>query len=352
MKHLLAAAASALLVSGCIPDRPPLSAGEIAVASDPPRDDAHPARNRQLVIPSGPVLPALGRPAEMNALMFQAAGGGPHPTLLLLHGLPGNERNLDLAQAARRAGWNVLTFTYRGAWGSEGTFSIQHAVEDSHAALAWLRSEAAARDFGVDPARIVVAGHSMGGYMAARASAYDKAGCRDGGAGADRPRLTGVMGEEAYRRLVDRCAAPPLAGAILLDAWDIGADARALQAVGAEGRAAFLREMDDVGHALGPITAADLYDELIRRGEQWDLAALARPLARTRLLTVYATHGGAERNRALAEAIRLGCPISGEIRPGCNGLLTAVEMDTDHAFADHRVALAREVVGWLKGLPN
>ena len=31
--------------------------------------------------------------------------------------------------AVRRAGWNVLTFTYRGAWGSEGAFSIL-AVRD------------------------------------------------------------------------------------------------------------------------------------------------------------------------------------------------------------------------------
>lgn len=50
------------------------------VSSDPPRNEAHPARNRQLVIPSGPAVPALGRPAEMNALMMQAAGPGPHRT--------------------------------------------------------------------------------------------------------------------------------------------------------------------------------------------------------------------------------------------------------------------------------
>ncbi|MFN3725654.1 MAG: alpha/beta hydrolase family protein [Allosphingosinicella sp.] len=175
MKHLLTAALG-LLLCGCVLNRPPLSAGEIAVAADPPRHPTHPARNRQLVIPSGPVRPELGRPAEMNALMFQAAGPGPHPTLLLLHGLPGNERNLDLAQAARRAGWNVLTFTYRGAWGSEGTFSFQHAVADTEAALRWLRSEEAAQDYGVDSARIVVVGHSMGGFMAAYVATHDNRG--------------------------------------------------------------------------------------------------------------------------------------------------------------------------------
>ena len=84
------------------------------VTRDPPRDTQHPARNRQLLIDS--------HGAKMNALFLLAAGAGPHPTMLLLHGLPGNERNLDLAQAVRRAGWNVLTFTYRGGAAVAGGF--------------------------------------------------------------------------------------------------------------------------------------------------------------------------------------------------------------------------------------
>ena len=35
--------------------------------------------------------------------------------MILFHGLPGNEQNLDLAQAIRRANWNVLTLHYRGS---------------------------------------------------------------------------------------------------------------------------------------------------------------------------------------------------------------------------------------------
>ena len=59
--------------------------------------------------------------------------------MLLLHGLPGNEQNLDLAQAVRRAGWNVLTLHYRGSWGSPGRFSLAGAGEDVDAAMAFLR---------------------------------------------------------------------------------------------------------------------------------------------------------------------------------------------------------------------
>jgi len=49
--------------------------------------------------------------ALMNALVYVAAGAGPHPAVILLHGFPGNERNLDLAQDMRRAGWDVSTST-------------------------------------------------------------------------------------------------------------------------------------------------------------------------------------------------------------------------------------------------
>jgi pimeloyl-ACP methyl ester carboxylesterase len=290
-----------------------------AVSVDPPRDPASPARNRQLVIPSGPVRAELGRPAEMNALFLLAAGEGPHPTLLLLHGLPGNERNLDLAQAVRRAGWNVLAFTYRGAWGSEGTFSIRHAIEDARTALALLRSPAAVRDYRVDPNRIVVAGHSMGGMAAALVAA-----------GA--PSEAGEQAPQVHF---------PPAGLILLDAWNAGATARTVRAAGAPGRAAFIAGLDDLGHALGPVTAADLADELIRRGAAWDLLPLAPALAEIPVLTIYARSGLAEENRALAAAIRA--------RRGA--AVTDREFDSDHAFADHRVTLAAEIVRWLEALP-
>jgi pimeloyl-ACP methyl ester carboxylesterase len=309
MKHL-AAACLALVLAACVPHPPPLSPGMRALAADPPRDPAHPARNRQLVIPSGPVRPELGRPAEMNALFLLAAGEGPKPTLLLLHGLPGNERNLDLAQAVRRAGWHVLTFTYRGAWGSEGMFSLQHAMADAKAALMFLRSAEAANLYGVDASRIVIAGHSMGGAAAAVATAEDPPGD------------------------------PPLAGLVLLDAWDIAATARRMKAGGAEGRARFVAGLDDLGRALGPIGAEDIADNVLRRGEDWDLAKLAPRLVRVPILSIYATHGAAEPNRALAEELRR--------QPGAR--VRGVELASDHAFADKRIALASELLRWLEDI--
>jgi pimeloyl-ACP methyl ester carboxylesterase len=84
-------------------------------------------------------------------------------TVILLHGFPGNEKNLDLAQDIRRAGWDVLYFNYRGSWGSPGDFSP----------VAYLRQPENAKRLRADPARIVLIGHSMGGFMAVQGGAAD-----------------------------------------------------------------------------------------------------------------------------------------------------------------------------------
>src|SRR4051812_9863845 len=85
-----------------------------AVTTDPAPDKAHPARMEVLHIPSGDV--------KINGVAYLASGAGTHPTVVLFHGLPGNEKNLDIAQAVRRAGWNAITVNYRGSWGSPGAF--------------------------------------------------------------------------------------------------------------------------------------------------------------------------------------------------------------------------------------
>ena len=259
--------------------------------ADPLRDARYPATNKQLLVPSHGV--------GMNALLFEASGKGPHPTVILMHGLPGNERNLDLAQAIRRAGWDVLTFTYRGAWGSPGDFSIANAMDDTRSALEFARSPEAAR-FGIDSRHIVLAGHSMGGATAAMTAAGDRG----------------------------------LDGLLLLDAWNIASDARNAP------RAELLAGLDDFGNSLHGASPESTADEILGRGRNWDLVAVAPRLARIPILTVTALHGGAAGNR----------PVTAALRKAGNRRVTAVEMDTDHPFSDHRIALASTVIRWLQGL--
>jgi acetyl esterase/lipase len=126
-----------------------------AIFTDPPADAAHPAKMTVLHIPSHGVL--------INGIAYQPAGAGLHPTLVICHGLPGNEKNLDLAQAVRRAGWNAITFNYRGSWGSPGVYRFTQNLEDADSVLAYLREPANAARLEIDTQRIAIAGHSMGG---------------------------------------------------------------------------------------------------------------------------------------------------------------------------------------------
>ena len=135
------------------------------VSMDPPSPDpAFPPVFHELLIPSHDVM--------LSGFMLGANGKGPHPTALLLHGFPGNEKNLDLAQSLRRAGYNVLFFHYRGAWGSQGDYTIAGQVDDVAAVLDYVRVNAI--PLRVDSQRLSIIGHSLGGFTAIRAASRNK----------------------------------------------------------------------------------------------------------------------------------------------------------------------------------
>ncbi|MCU0511992.1 MAG: alpha/beta fold hydrolase [Anaerolineae bacterium] len=96
----------------------------------------------------------------------QAANGR---ALLAIHGHGGN-RDFFLPQAAflARQGYAVLLFDLRNHGASEGTVTTMGLLEvrDVRAAFAFLQAQP-----GIDPAQIVLLGHSMGGATALQAMA-------------------------------------------------------------------------------------------------------------------------------------------------------------------------------------
>ncbi len=99
---------------------------------------------------------------------YTAAGATPRPTAILLHGLPGVEKSLDVAYALRDLGWNCLYFHYRGCWGSDGVYSLTHLADDTRAAVEWTL-----RQPSVDATRLVLIGGSAGGHAALTYAAAD-----------------------------------------------------------------------------------------------------------------------------------------------------------------------------------
>lgn len=138
------------------------SGGDELVIKDLALDPKSPAGFAELNIPSAG--------SKLQAFILTANGAQKHPTLLLLHGYPGNERNLDLAQVVRSHGWNVIYFDYRGSWGSQGKFSFKNSVADVVNVVAWCKANAA--KFKIDTANIALFGHSMGGFICLKALTY------------------------------------------------------------------------------------------------------------------------------------------------------------------------------------
>ena len=263
-----------------------------AIAQDPPVDPAHKASMEVVHIPSHGV--------EINGVLYRAAGVGPHPTVVLYHGLPGNEQNLDLAQAMRRDGWNVLTLHYRGSWGSPGDYSFHHVFEDAQAALDFVRDPAVAAKYGVDVHRIVVMGHSMGGMAAS------------------------IVGDHN----------PDLAGVGMISAANfafIGAG---------QSQAGLSKFMAENRESLTE-TADQMAAEAIAGAHDWDFVKYAPGLAKHPLLLITSDDGLRGASDALAKADRAlgGAPV------------TEVHLATDHSYSDHRIALETAVIRWLDGLP-
>lgn len=262
-----------------------------AIFTDPPADSAHPAAMTVLHIPSHGVL--------INGLVYSPPGAGPHPTLVICHGLPGNEKNLDLAQAVRRAGWNAVTFNYRGSWGSPGPFRFAQNLEDADAVLSYLRNPASALKLGVDPTRIAIAGHSMGGWVAAHTAAHDHA----------------------------------LIGAILISMADMGQE-------GGRTHAQAVAAMADNMETLAGVTAESMVNELREHAKQFAVAGTAQGLTQIPLLALTANDHLAPHTDALVAAIKA--------KGGTK--VTAMHVDTDHSWSDHRIALESTVITWLAGL--
>lgn len=274
----------------------PLAAQQIpaAVVSDPAPDAAHPARME------APDILSHGK--KLYAIFYLAAGEGPHPTVLLMHGFPGNEQNLDLAQAIRRAGWHVLCPHYRGSWGSEGSFSFSNSIEDTQAAIHFLRDPDNVKKFGIDLKRIVLIGHSMGGFMVAYAGAHD----------------------------------PGVAGVGMISAWNIGAT--------------FMRPMDKEAIAgfrenasrLAGTTADELLAEGKRNAAQWNFSDYAPALKDRPVLILESNDGLGPDDQAMADALRK----AGDTQ------VSGAHIATDHGYSDHRIALQALVLTWLQNLPT
>ncbi len=256
-----------------------------AITNDPPPNPKIPSQNLETIIDSDG--------SRLMGMLLLASGAEMHPTVILLHGFPGYEQNMDLAQALRRDGWNVLAVHYRGTWGSEGTFTFTHCMQDVDAMLTYVSKPANAAKFRIDMRKIVVIGHSMGGFLAAAAMAQHSEFS---------------------------------AGVIITEGSPLN-----------DGPGYFGRESDPSDYApLAGTSPAALEREAKANSEVWNFGALAAKISPRPVLVLSANDGLRASNEALKTALtRAGSPV------------TYLHMDTDHGFSDHRIMLESAILEWL-----
>lgn len=265
--------------------------------ADPPLDTEHPPRTQFVQFHS--------HGAQIHGRIFAAQGAGSKPTIVLLHGYPGVEQNHDVAHALRRIGYHVVVFHYRGAWGSEGVFTINHALEDTIAVVEALRQPSFASFYGIDPDQVFVMGHSMGGFLALMVGA----------------RL------------------PFIRGVATLAAFDFGA------------HTLLLADEDDMvqeavywNYEIAPLhgaSGAAVVTEMVTHAADWQLSAQGTALVGRRVLLIAATLDSVAplplHHHALIHAYE---------RAGV--MLAHQTLEADHSFSATRVRLTEMIADWLE----
>lgn len=260
--------------------------------------------------------PAGRSPAWYDALTLRSGGSriygqiyvpdgefsGPRPCVCLFHGFPGTMNNDDLAFALLRMGCAVVRIHHRGAWGSEGYYTVTNCIGDALTAARWAISPEAAAQYRIDTDRVFLVGHSMGGHTALNAAR----------------QLPGIRGTAAI--------AP----------YNVAADFKS-------GRPArFQALIADCGGVLRQETPTAIFDDAAAHWPETDLENAAAELAARPLCLI-----GADGD-TLAPADEMLLPLWRRLPPCPAGVARQLKLlDADHGFCSRRIALARCLGAWL-----
>ncbi len=251
-------------------------------------DKDSPAGSTELFIPSDNVL--------LAGVIYRANGPAKHPTLLLLHGYPGNERNLDIAQVVRAMGWNVIYFNYRGSWGSQGKFTLMHCVEDVINVVKFCNKYQ--DSLKVDTTNIALFGHSMGGWVSLKA-------------------IQGI---------------PQIKKGFALSTWNIYDD---YKKVLNQKELTELTNNPETGGKYFVLNASlkEIFGPVLQQPGYFNLAIDGNALANKQIIMLDEHH----RNKEIAEILK-----------GANKSYFKYEVwETDHSFTNKRVSLMNEVIAFL-----
>lgn len=102
------------------------------------------------------------------ARLFRPDGIEKCPLVVVFHGIPGDETNLDIAYALRDEGYAVLAPNYNGCWGSHGDYRIENIPNNVKSILDYACSKEFTAKWEIDAERIGVFGYIIPLYPSER----------------------------------------------------------------------------------------------------------------------------------------------------------------------------------------
>ncbi len=268
------------------------------ITQDPPESyEKNPASIRTFAIES--------HTSKIIGSILTASGGELHPTVILLSGFPGNDTNMDIAHAIRRAGFNAAQFSYRGSWGSEGEYSWSNCIEDTKVVTDYFRSKEVEELYRSDTNKIILVGHSMGGFIALLNSSMD-----------DSIKNAASFAGFNYGLWAD----------LIKDNDDIKELSR--------------ERMEESVKILNGTSSQSLLEEMIKNHNDWNLVNYADKLSKKNLLLIAAKYD------QLAPVEIHHDPLVNLLKND-GASLTDKIISSGHSFSDKRIELAREIINWL-----
>lgn len=190
----------------------------------------------------------------------------------------------------------------------KGTFSFAHAIEDADAEVAFVKDPVNIAKYHIDPNKIVILGHSMGGYMVASAAAHD-------------PKVAGVVMISAWN--IGGSFPPPEAGAAVIEKAK-------------KGMAASFIADNNVAPLAG-CTAESLVAEAYAHRTEWNFDTFAPALASRPFLVITSDDHLGPADHAFVVALQ---------KAG-DSHVTETHFAADHPYSGQRIALTTAILNWL-----
>jgi pimeloyl-ACP methyl ester carboxylesterase len=246
----------------------------------------------------------------IRGLFYQASRKEKSPTVVLCPGFPGNNTDvLGLGAILRKEDINALVFNYRGTWGSEGNLSIPNSLGDVIAALRFVKSSLAVRDFNIDTSDVTILGYSFGGGLA----------------------LLGSLSDTTIRKVID------VAGG------DLTEIARMMQTDEDYKKAVEnLLEMGISTSGFKSLNAKDMFADVLMDMDKYDLVKHAEQLSYKDILLI---GGWSDQANTIEHHI---LPLYRALQIYGAKQLEIEVFSTDHSFKNVRDQLTQRILAWLK----